>query len=162
MTPTIRVIEAKKLIGISKTMSLADNNTALLWQTFMPKRHEITNALCNSLVSMQIYDNEYFAKFNIDNKFTKWACTEVTDFETIPPGMQPFILSAGKYAVFKYKGLAAQAGPFFEYIFTQWIPSSNYELDNRPHFEVLGEKYHHNSPQSEEEVWIPIKDKQIP
>jgi AraC family transcriptional regulator len=161
MTPIIKVIEAKKLVGISESMNLIENKTAMLWQNFMPKRHLIKNINGNHFISMQIYDNEYFAKFNPDNKFTKWACTEVTDFETIPFGMQTIILPAGKYAIFKYKGLATQAAPFFEYIFTQWLPNSNYELDNRPHFEVLGEKYHPNNPQSEEEVWIPIEDKQV-
>jgi AraC family transcriptional regulator len=73
--------------------------------------------------------------------------------------MQTIILPAGKYAVFNYKGLASHAAPFFNYIFTEWIPNSIYELDNRPHFEILGEKYSNSSPDSEEEVWIPIKDK---
>jgi len=32
-------------------------------------------------------------------------------------------------------------------------------LDNRPHFEVLGEKYKNGDPESEEEIWIPVKEK---
>jgi AraC family transcriptional regulator len=32
-------------------------------------------------------------------------------------------------------------------------------LDNRPHFEILGEKYKQGSPDSEEEIWIPVKEK---
>lgn len=156
MTPTIQVIEPKKLIGISQSMSLVNNKTALLWQTFMPKRHQITNAIGSNLISMQIYDNEHFIKFNPESEFIKWACVEVADFETIPQGMQTFVLPAGKYAVFNYKGLPSTAAPFFNYIFTEWIPNSIYELDNRPHFEILGEKYSNSSPESEEEVWIPI------
>ncbi len=159
MTPTIKVIEPKKLIGISQSMSLVNNKTAMLWQTFMPKRHLITNAIGSDLISMQIYDNEHFIKFNPHNEFTKWACTEVADFETIPQGMYTFVLPSGKYAVFNYKGLASNAASFFNYIFTEWIPNSIYELDNRPHFEILGEKYSNTSPESEEEVWIPIKEK---
>ena len=34
---------------------------------------------------------------------------------------------------------------------------SEYEFDNRPQFEILGEKYKNNAPDSEEEIWIPIK-----
>jgi AraC family transcriptional regulator len=30
-------------------------------------------------------------------------------------------------------------------------------LDQRPHVEVMGEKYKNNDPDSEEEIWIPIK-----
>jgi predicted transcriptional regulator YdeE len=42
------------------------------------------------------------------------------------------------------------------YIYTEWLPASNYELDNRPQFEILGVKYKTNDPNSEEEIWIPI------
>ena len=34
-----------------------------------------------------------------------------------------------------------------------------YTLDDRPHFEILGEKYKNQDPDSEEELWIPIKPK---
>ncbi|MBJ7428697.1 MAG: GyrI-like domain-containing protein [Bacteroidia bacterium] len=159
MSPTIQVIEPKKLIGISQIMSLVNNKTALLWQTFMPKHHQINKAIDKQLISLQIYDNGYFTAFNPQNKFTKWACKEVADFDIIPNGMETLILPAGKYAVFNYKGLPSNAAPFFNYIFIEWIPNSIYELDNRPHFEILGEKYNNTSPDSEEEVWIPIKEK---
>jgi AraC family transcriptional regulator len=39
------------------------------------------------------------------------------------------------------------------------LPNSAYALDDRAHFEVLGEKYKNNDPSSEEEIWIPIKVK---
>jgi AraC family transcriptional regulator len=29
-------------------------------------------------------------------------------------------------------------------------------LDNRPHFEILGEKYKQGSTDAEEEIWIPV------
>jgi AraC family transcriptional regulator len=41
-----------------------------------------------------------------------------------------------------------------------WLPSSDYVLDNRPHFEILGEKYKINDPESEEKIWIPVRKKQ--
>jgi AraC family transcriptional regulator len=34
-----------------------------------------------------------------------------------------------------------------------------YFLDDRPHFEILGDKYKNGDPDSEEEIWIPIKQK---
>jgi AraC family transcriptional regulator len=39
------------------------------------------------------------------------------------------------------------------------LPNLGYTLDDRAHFEVLGEKYKNNDPLSEEEIWIPIKKK---
>ena len=64
------------------------------------------------------------------------------------------------YAVFNYKGAQSDAAAFFNTIYTEWLPSSDYELENRPQFEILGEKYKKNSPDSEEEIWIPILPKQ--
>ena len=47
---------------------------------------------------------------------------------------------------------------YFSNINGTWIAKSDYNLDDRPHFEVLGEKY--INADSEEEIWIPIKKKQ--
>jgi AraC family transcriptional regulator len=47
----------------------------------------------------------------------------------------------------------------FEYIFRVWLPASEYLLDDRPHFEILGAKYKDNDPESEEEIWIPVQKK---
>jgi AraC family transcriptional regulator len=67
--------------------------------------------------------------------------------------METFSLEGGLYAVFHYKGSALESAPFFQNIFAEWLP----DLDNRPHFEVLGKKYKNNDPNSEETIWIPIK-----
>ena len=51
--------------------------------------------------------------------------------------MKSFILKKGLYAVFQYKGLSSDS-KVFEYIFSEWMPKSMFEIDDRPHFEVLG------------------------
>ena len=58
--------------------------------------------------------------------------------------------------MFLYKGLSTDP-TIFQYIFAEWLPKSDYLLDNRPHFEVLGEKAKLNDPNSEEEIWVPIR-----
>jgi AraC family transcriptional regulator len=78
----------------------------------------------------------------------------------IPKEMEPYLLPEGLYAVFNYKGAASQGANMFRYIFGTWLPASDYLLDNRPHFEILGEKYKNEDPESEEEIWIPIKTKE--
>lgn len=141
------------------SMSLANNKTGELWGTFMPRRKEITNTFSNDLISLQVYPEKYFADFNPDTTFEKWATIEVSDFESIPAGMETTVLPAGLYAVFNYKGLSRD-NHIFQYIYGTWLPKSHYILDNRPHFEVLGGKYKNNDLNSEEEIWIPIKQKQ--
>lgn len=168
MSPIIKNLEEKKLIGKRLRMSLINNKTPELWRSFMQKRSEIKNNINSELYSMQVYDEDYYRNFNPTNEFEKWATIEVSDFNTIPEEMEKFNLISGLYAVFNHKGDASSAPQIFGYIFGTWLPNSEYELDNRPHFEVLGEKYKNNDPNSEEEIWIPIKisnihptDKQI-
>ena len=72
--------------------------------------------------------------------------------------MDQMDLAGGQYAVFNYKGMPGDP-KIFQYIYSEWLPASSYRLDNRPHFEVLGSKYKHNSQDSEEEIWIPVVEK---
>lgn len=159
MQPRIEVLKEKKLVGKSLKMSLADNRTVELWRSFMPKRKEITTSLPTEMFSLQVYEPSYFDNFDLNKEFEKWALVEVEDFEGIPTEMKIFTLVAGLYAVFHYKGLNTDT-KIFEYIFGTWLAGSNYSLDNRPHFEIMGEKYKNADPNSEEEIWIPIKLKE--
>tara|TARA_R110002124_G_scaffold282524_3_gene457729 strand:+ start:25 stop:171 length:147 start_codon:yes stop_codon:yes gene_type:complete len=44
------------------------------------------------------------------------------------------------------------------YIHLKWLPSSDFELDHRPHFEVLDERYlGSQNLKSVEEVWVPVR-----
>jgi len=156
MQPRIENIDQKKLVGMKLTMSLAENKTAELWRSFMTARKLISNPIGTNLYSLQTYDSSYFTNFNPNSKFQKWAVAEVTDFKNIPEHFEAFTLPGGLYAVFQHKGMDTS---IFQFIFTEWLPNSEYNLDNRPHFELLGEKYKNGDPNSEEEIWIPIKQK---
>jgi AraC family transcriptional regulator len=158
MKPRIETSNEKKLVGKRLTMSLSDNKTGELWKSFMPKRKEIANNLTNDFISMAIYTPTQFTDFKPSNEFEKWAAVEVTDFESMPDDMESFTLKAGLYAVFDYKGSSTDSS-IFQYIFGTWLPNSDYLLDDRPHFEIMGEKYKNADVNSEEEIWIPIRKK---
>jgi AraC family transcriptional regulator len=156
LQPRIVNLEEKKLIGKRLRMSLANNKTFDLWRSFMPQRGSVQNKTSGELISMRVYDEPL--KMEPHEEFDKWAAIEVSDFSHLPDGMESFILNGGLYAVFNYKGLNTD-NRIFIHIFTEWLPSSGYVLDERPHFEILGEKYKNNDPESEEEIWIPVKPK---
>ena len=159
MNLRIEIIEEKKLVGKKLTMSYANYRIGELWGRFMPRRKEITNNLSNELVSLVLYNSNHFNDFNPTNEFERWAAVEVEDFANVPAEMETFVLSSGLYAVFHYIGSTDGIASFYQNIFTVWLPNSEYELDHRPHFEILGEKYKNNDPLSEEEFFIPIKQK---
>lgn len=160
MFSRIENLSPKKLVGKCLTMSFINDQTPILWRSFMPRRQEIQNIVSNDLYSMQIYGEtlDYF-NINPSKEFTKWAVIEVNNFENIPDGMQSYELSGGLYAVFIHKGTASEFAKTFKYIFGEWLPDSEYEVDNREHFEIINEGYSPTDPNSEEEVWIPIKPK---
>jgi AraC family transcriptional regulator len=156
--PRITSLVEKKIVGLHQRMSLANNKTPLIWKSFMPRRDELRNRCNSDLISMAIYDPAYFENFSPAREFEKWATVEVSDFSFVPEGMDTFVIKAGQYAVFHYKGLNTDYR-IYQHIFSTWLPGSDYLLDDRPHFEVMGEKYRNNDPASEEEIWIPVKTK---
>ena len=158
MTPEIVNLEEKTLVGMALEMSIAQNKTAALWGSFAPRIREISDRLGEDKYSLQVYPEDYFKVFNPMKSFQKWALVEVSGTDNLPKDMAPFTLNGGLYAVFNYKGSSADPS-IFQYIYSEWVPKSKYQLDNRPHFEVLGEKYKNNDPNSEEEIWIPIQER---
>jgi len=141
-------------------MSLAANKTHHLWRSFMLEKSAIKNAVGKDLYSIQVYDEIlYFKNFNPNTEFTKWATIEVEDHSYIPNDFSDFTFESGLYAVFLHKGTVREFQNTFQFIFSSWLPQSEYQLDDRPHFELLGKKYKNNNPNSEEEVWIPIRKK---
>lgn len=157
IAPVIKTIPEKKLIGIHRIMTLNNDTTFDLWHSLMPRRKEISNVLNPDLISMQLFGKPLIeGTFTPETPFEKWAAIEVSDFENIPADMGTFIVPAGTYASFAYKGAANEAQSTIQYIFEEWLPVSGYKPDNRPHITVMGDKYKGNYPDSEEEFQIPI------
>lgn len=159
MEPRLEALSEKRFVGKNITMSLANNRTQALWQSFMPERKDITKNVGHELYSIEIYPPNYFDNFSLHAELEKWAAVEVTDFDAVPDGMHVLRVPAGLYAVFIHRGPASSGPKTYEYILTSWLPSSDYALDARPHFAVMGEKYKGDDPDSEEEFWVPIRPK---
>lgn len=158
MTPKIETSREMKLVGKRLLMSLAENKVAELWKGFLPYRKLIRNNRSQDFISLTNYSSSYFTQFDPNNKFEKWAAVEVSNFDNVPVDLECLIVPSGLYAVFHYKGLQTD-NAINQYIFGEWLPTSEYVLDHRPHFEILGEKYKNNGPESEEDIWIPVKKK---
>ena len=156
MNSRIELRDETKLVGMSVKMSFDNNKTSTLWRSFMPNRKLIHNIKNQELYSMEIYPEGFFDDFNPAREFEKWAAIEVSDFTSIPDGMHPTTIPKGLYAVFIHKGPAGDGPKTYNFIFNEWLPGSEYSLDHRPHFALMGEKYKKDDPNSEEEIWIPI------
>jgi AraC family transcriptional regulator len=157
MQPKITLIHPQKVIGKSLITSLLEDDSYQLWNSFMKRRKELKNKLSNDLYAIRVYEGvQYFEQFNPANKFKKFATAPVFDFNNVPEDMEAFTVEGGLYAVFHYKAAEHSIQDFYQYIFGTWLLNTRYKLDNRAHFEVLGDKYKYNDPNSEEDIWIPI------
>ena len=155
MNPTIKTFPTTKFIGKNLSFTYADYRAFELWSSFMPRRKEIQNVIGSELYNIQVNPEDF--DFKPNTPFVKWAAVAVTSFDFIPDDMESLEIKEGLYAVFNYKGDQSNVAAFFNSIYTEWLPSSGYQLDSRAQFEILGEKYKNGSPESEEEIWIPIK-----
>jgi len=156
-----RIVEvpSRKLIGKKVLMSLSEDKTFALWSSFMPVRKYIQAPIGTDLYSVKVYDPSYFTGYFPDALFEKWAAVEVEGYACITDRFECLTLSGGLYAVFRYRGSSQAAGETYRFIYMDWLQNSGYVLDNRPHFEILGDKYKNNDPASEEDIYIPVNPK---
>lgn len=160
VSPRIETLPLTKLIGQNITMSFSNDRTVELWRGFSPQRKEIKNTVGRHLYSVEIYPNtSFFRKFDPTQEFQKWAAVAIGHFDQIPDNMETLVIPEGTYAVFHYRGKPSDAMPTFRYIYGKWLPNSAYEMDDRPYFALMGEKYKGEHPESEEEFWVPIRKK---
>ncbi|QSW90051.1 GyrI-like domain-containing protein [Flavobacterium endoglycinae] len=159
MEARIETLTEKKLLGRHIDMSFIENKTFELWSGFMPKKKEIKNIISDNLYSLEVFSTGHFDNFDPSKIFQKWAAVEVSDYNDIAVGMETLVVPDGLYAVFVHYGPASNGHTTYHSIFTEWLPNSKYTVDDRPHFAVMDHKYKKDDPDSEEEIWIPIKNR---
>ena len=160
MNPRIQTLPVTILVGKKSITSFANNNIFELWQGFSPRKKEINHVVNNDSYAIEIYPTTtFFQSFDPTLQFERWAAIAVSKIEEIPEGMESLTVPEGLYAVFPYKGKPSEAKGAFKYMYVEWLPNSEYEMDSRPYFALMGDKYKGEHPESEEEFWVPIKKK---
>lgn len=149
------------VVGIKTKMTIQtiQQETGILARQFMPRRHEVSSRIGTHVFSIQDYGNLNMKDITPQTTFEKWVGVEVSNIDAIPESIESYVLKAGMYAVFTYKGSIQDFPKCRQYIFQDWLPNSKFQLDNRAHFEVLPENYSKDLQNTEEEIWIPIIQK---
>ena len=160
MQPRFETLTPKHLAGRCAIMSLQNFRNYELWRYFMSTKRGIPNTVGSNLYSVQVYPTDYFIKFAPEKEFEQWAAIEVSNFDGLPDEYARMTLPGGLYAVFTHKGPASTGTQTLAYIFNEWLPASDYMVDDRPHFELMDDRYKNESPDSEEEMWVPVQLKQ--
>lgn len=155
-----RIIESEErlLLGLRTRMSIQENTTQALWRRFMPISKNIGDRLGGEWYSVEVYPDFYFDTYDPGKTFEKWAAVAVEKrVSPRPEGLEELLIEKGMYAVFSYQGPASQVHRLYQYIFVDWIPGSRFTLDPRPHFALMGAGYKAEDPDSQEELWIPVR-----
>ncbi len=156
-----RIVKKDKffVIGVCAEASFATNGevTPRLAKQFMPRLKEVQNRKDSFRLSLQKYNNFNFQTFGSTTPFEKWIGVEVADIDNIPAGMDTLEIPAGNCLVIDFEGSIPEFIKQWQYIHSTWLPASEFELDDRPHFERLSPDYNPMQEANEEEIWIPIK-----
>ena len=156
-----RIVNHKKLhvVGLKAEANFRNIHlvTPQLARQFMPRVKEIKYRKDAFKLSLQNYNHFNYKTFNPDEAFEKWVGVEVNNLNEVPNAMETLIITSGKYLVIDFKGSIPEFIKFWQHIHTTWLPNSDFELDNRPHFERLPPSYSPMKEVNEEEIWIPVK-----
>lgn len=147
------------IVGMKATMSFntISEDTGKLARQFIPRLKEVKNRVDDNTLSLQNHDNFDYNNIPTTMTFEKWIGVEVANLNNVPEGMETLTIKPGKYLVIDFKGAMQEFVKNWHYLHSQWLPNSEFELDNRPHFEKLSPSYNPMNTVNEEEIWMPIK-----
>jgi len=152
-------IEPKLLAGQKIWTSISSQETAKLWAPFRRAIREKEGLSPKKFYSIGRYGREMsIESFSIDSFFEKCAAIEIPLAEC-PVGFEEIKLEGGLYAVFSHRGSVTKFQATLQYFMLSWLPESNYQLDDRSHFETFDETYDPFAEDSVELVHIPIIEK---
>ena len=158
---TYKVVDSQEILVIGLSAEANFHNisqvTPQLARQFMPRLDEIKSRKDTFTLSLQNYNYFDFKTFNPNETFDKWVGIEVTSLEDVPEKIKTLTITSGRYLVIDFKGSIPDFITFWQNMHSTWLPNSEFELDDRPHFERLPPSYNPMKPINEEEIWIPIK-----
>lgn len=149
------------LAGIKLEMSYAADKTPQLFMSFMPLRNRIPHRANDLIYLVNIFPGELSQQnISFTTRFEKLGAVPVKQKDLLPDELTYYTLPGGTYAVFIHRGPASAFFDTFNFIFGKWIPESEWEYDTTRHrFERIPQGYRPDDPNSEEEIWIPVKAK---
>lgn len=121
-----------------------------LWQSLGPRSGEFENMADDTVA--------YGISANMDREsgeFDYVAGFEVSSAEQVPEGMVAFEVPAARYAVFSTT--LPKVGETFHNAHNTWLPQAGLEPSGGPELELYDEQFDVQDPNSEFDLYIPIK-----
>jgi len=150
MDPRIVSWPAFRVVGLKYRGKNEKNEIPQLWQSIGPRVGEIKNIADDHVA--------YGISANMDEstgEFDYIAGSEVSTAKEIPEGMFCFEVPDAKYAVFSTT--LPKIGETFHNAYHTWLPESGYQATGGPELEVYDERFDPQDPDSEFDLYIPVK-----
>jgi len=158
LTPTFERRERILAVGCAGEFPPgATEDIGALWDRFVPRMAEIPEQVGTATYGICCLPEEGQRE---PERFTYVAAVEVENLNNIPEGMTGIELPAHEYAVFAYKGgVGPELPKAMQYIFGDWLPSSEYELDGAD-FEYYDDDFDPATLSGTILIYVPIKPRQ--
>ncbi len=154
--PEIIELPEKILVGISFFISDDTKITSLSkeWNCFFNE----VGTIRNKTIPECYYQVQYWSDNQELGGLYFFTGTEVTEATDVNPLFVVKMIPKGKYLRFIHKGLSNKVGYTYNYIYTQFLPETDYKLTKPFNFEYYGEKYKGPcNEQSESDIYIPVE-----
>ena len=152
------LVELPEIILVGISFFISDdaeiNDLSKEWARFSNELHTIKNRT----VPDRFYQVQFWSANQELGGMYFFTGTEVTEATDVNPLYIVKIIPEGKYLRFIHKGFANKVGYTYKYIYTEFLPETDYKLTKPFNFEFYGEK--HKGPcneDSESEIYIPVE-----
>ncbi len=156
MSPDLIELPDKILVGISFFLSDKTKVPDLSkeWNRLMNEVQTIKN----KIKPVRYYQVQFWSENQELGGLYFFTGVEVTDTTNINPLFVIKTIPKGKYLRFIHKGFSNKVGYTYKYIYTQFLPGTDFKLTKPFNFEFYGEKYKGPYNQlSESEIYIPVE-----
>jgi len=165
LVPQIKLVETSYTVGagailpnpLSQRLQYL-NDVEKLWKQFGPRIPDIENGIADIKVGF-IDDLIFLKKPHIyDDSVYFAACISVSNPEALPKGLSVFCLPKGLYAIFSYRGYHEPTQYMIDYVYSTWLPKSNFERNDGPEWTCLDHRNQPLDPKNSEVLYyLPIR-----
>lgn len=156
MQPRFVDLDELILVGLPYFGNPKEGKFTRAWDRFfeagLPTHSRVDEKVC--------YGVELYSKESMEGgDWFYFPAVQVSDLRDIPGVLFAKTFPACHCAVFTVTGGVPKLGEVFSEIYGQWLPASGYEMAYPWDFEVYGEQFKGDDPDSLVEIYIPIKEK---
>lgn len=158
ISPVPTFVDVPKFFVEGLSKSFDDENKheiPLLWSQFMSTIENEGIQLSNVLWGISLPDNTMLASFKY------WAAMEFNGKKASSETLQTRAFGGKRYAMFEHKcdgsSLHEKMQSSLRYIWGTWLPSSNFDYDGSPEFELYGPRFNPETMTGIIEIYVPVK-----